>query len=381
MKIIISSDSFKGSLTSNEIGRIIKDSIKNILPKSYIKICPLADGGEGTVDAITNGLNGQIISVEITGPLGSKILSKYGKINQTAIIEMANAAGLTLVPKNERNPLNTTTYGLGELILRAAKDGCRDFIIGIGGSATNDCGLGMLTALGFKFKDSQGNIVGIFGRDLKNICQIDVSKINPIIKNCQFKIACDVTNPLTGENGCSAIYGPQKGATPEIVNLMEEWIDNFAKISAKTLNVSEISKAGDGAAGGLGFAFRNFLNGKLNKGVELILNLTGIANEFADTNILITGEGRLDGQTLMGKAPLGVAQLAKSINNKILTIAICGCALDEAVKLHDFGIDAYFPILQTPMITADAMNPAIAEKNLSHTIEDFQIDKLFAKKY
>ncbi len=370
MKIIIAIDSFKGSLSSMSAGKISSEAIKKILPDSEVKIYPLADGGEGTVDALTDGLNGEIIEVEVTGPLGTKIQSRYGRINQTAIIEMADAAGLTLVPENEKNPLNTTTYGLGELILRAAEDGCRDFIIGIGGSATNDCGLGMLTALGFEFRENHGFKSGVFGKDLQNISEIEISKINPILKKCHFKIACDVKNPLTGSNGCSVIYGPQKGATPEIVSQMDGWIEKFSALSIKTLNIEKTSIEGDGAAGGLGFAFRTFLNAELVKGINLILDLINISKEFSDADILITGEGRLDGQSVMGKSPVGVAQLAKSINKKILTIAVCGCATIDAIKVHEVGIDSYFPILQTPISTDEAMRFEAAEINLSRTVEE-----------
>ena len=370
MKIVIAIDSFKGSLSSMSAGKISSDTIKKILPESEIKIYPLADGGEGTVDALTDGLNGEIIKVDVTGPLGNKISSRYGKINQTAIIEMADAAGLTLISEDERNPLNTTTYGLGELILRAAENNCREFIIGIGGSATNDCGLGMLTALGFEFRENHGFKSGVFGKDLQNISEIDTSKVNPILKDCHFKIACDVNNPLTGSNGCSMIYGPQKGATDEIISQMDEWIKNFSLLATKELKIDEVSVEGDGAAGGLGFAFRTFLNGELVKGINLVLDLIDIADEFINADLLITGEGRLDGQSIMGKAPIGVAQLAKSFNKNILTVAVCGCATDDAIKIHEYGIDSYFPILQTAITTEEAMKIEVAEKNLSRTIEE-----------
>ena len=370
MKIVVAIDSFKGSLSSMSAGQIASVAIKNVIPDAEVKIYPLADGGEGTVDALTDGLNGKIINLEVTGPLGTKLPSRYGKVNQTAIIEMADAAGLTLVPENERNPLNTTTYGLGELILHAIENGCRDFIIGIGGSATNDCGLGMLTALGFEFRENHGFKSGVFGRDLQNISAIDTEQVNNSIKECRFKIACDVNNPLTGTNGCSAIYGPQKGATPEIVEQMDKWISNFAKLSVETLNIDDLSVAGDGAAGGLGFAFRTFLNGELVKGVDLVLNLINIADELRDADLLITGEGRLDSQSVMGKAPVGVAQLAKSVNDKIVTVAVSGCATNEAIKVHEAGIDAYFPILQAPMSIEEAMKAEVAELNLSRTVEE-----------
>ena len=370
MKVVIAIDSFKGSLSSMTAGDIAANAVRKLSAKADIKVYPLADGGEGTVDALTDGLNGSIVTVKVTDPLGEKVESRYGKVKETAIIEMADAAGLTLVPNDKRNPLNTTTYGLGELIIKAAEDGCREFIIGIGGSATNDCGLGMLTALGFEFRDNNGFKVGVFGRDLEHISEIDTSKVNPIIKECRFKIACDVNNPLTGKNGCSAVYAPQKGATPEIVKDMDEWITTFAALSVKTLGVEAESLPGDGAAGGLGFAFRTFLKGELVKGADLVLNLMDIADDLTDADLLITGEGRLDGQSLMGKAPISVAQLAKSVNNKVLTVAVCGCATSEAIKVHEAGIDAYFPILQAPMSTEEAMMTETAELNLSVTVEE-----------
>ena len=370
MKVIIAIDSFKGSLSSIAAGKIVAAAVSKISPKAQVKVYPLADGGEGTVDVLTDGLNGKIVNVEIIGPLGRKLMSRYGRIKNTAIIEMADAAGLTLVPTKERNPLNTTTYGLGELILKAAEDGCREFIIGIGGSATNDCGLGMLTALGFEFRDNHGFKCGTFGRDLQHISEIDTSKVNPIIKECHFKIACDVTNPLTGNNGCSVVYAPQKGAAPELVAQMDSWIAQFAKLSTEALNIDVKTMSGDGAAGGLGFAFRTYLTGELVKGTDLILDLTDIADELNDTDLLITGEGRLDGQSLMGKAPVGVAKLAKSINSDIVTVAVCGCAANEAARVHECGIDAYFPIIQAPISMEEAMEPEVAEINLTVTVEE-----------
>ena len=374
MKVIVAIDSFKGSLSSMAAGETAANAIKKVIPNVNVKIYPLADGGEGTVAALTEGLGGDIVTVRVTGPLGRKVDGLYGSVNDTAIIEMANAAGLTLVPIGQENPLNTTTYGLGELIIKAAEDGCREFIIGIGGSATNDCGLGMLTALGFEFRDNKGFKVGVFGRDLEHISEIDTSKVNPIIKECRFKIACDVNNPLTGNNGCSLVYGPQKGATLEIASDMDKWIGNFAELAIKTLDVEVASVEGDGAAGGLGFAFRTFLNGELIKGVDLVLDLIGIADELAEADLLITGEGKIDRQSLMGKAPIGVARLAKSINRKILTVVVCGCAMFDAAEvhesIHEAGIDAYFPILQSPMLVEDAMKVETAKENLTRTVEE-----------
>jgi len=335
-----------------------------------VKIFPLADGGEGTVDALTKGLNGKIISTEVTGPLGDKIQSRYGIIpaTKTAVIEMADAAGITLVPAEKRNPLHTTTYGLGELILQAADNGCREFIIGIGGSATNDCGLGMLTALGVKFFDAQGKAVGIYGGDLKDVATVDISNFNPILRECKFIIACDVTNPLYGEKGCSAVYGPQKGATPEIVRDMDGYIKNFADTVERQLKLIGAEMPGAGAAGGLGYAFHTFLNGKLEPGIDLVLDAVKIADALKTADFVITGEGRLDFQTAMGKAPVGVAKLAKKINPAVKVIAVCGAATPEAVEVNSNGIDSYFPILHAVTSLDEAMKFETAKLNLYQTV-------------
>lgn len=366
--IVIAIDSFKGSLTSIDAGKITAAAIRDVDKNIGVEIFPLADGGEGTVDALTAGLDGKIISAEITGPLGTKIKSRYGIVKNIAVIEMADAAGITLVPAEKRNPLNTTTYGLGELILKAAQDGCREFIIGIGGSATNDCGLGMLTALGVKFLRGDGSTVGIFGRDLKDVEKIDVKNLSPILRDCKFRIACDVTNPLYGENGCSEVYAPQKGATPEIVRDMDDWIKNFSETVKRQLNFTGAEIAGAGAAGGLGYAFHAFLNGTLERGIDLILDAIKIKNSLATADIVITGEGCLDFQTSMGKAPIGVAKLAKKINPAVKVIAVCGCATPEAIEVNLRGIDAYFPILHMATGLDDAIKPATAKLNLYQTV-------------
>lgn len=368
--IVIAIDSFKGSLSSIQAGNIVFNATKKIFPQSNIKIFPLADGGEGTVDALTEGLHGKIISSYVTGPLGDKIQSRYGYLAQDniAIIEMADTAGLTLVPENKRNPLFTTTYGLGELILDAIHNGCRKFIIGIGGSATNDCGLGMLSALGIKFFNKNHQAVGILGKDLQDIAFIDTSTLNPFIKECSFSIACDVTNPLYGKNGCSHIYAPQKGATPDIVNQMDNNIKNFADLIKKQLGLTGANLAGAGAAGGLGFAFHTFLKAQLIPGIELILNTLHIQEFLKNADLLITGEGKIDLQTSMGKAPVGIAKLAKQLNPQIKVIAICGCATNSASSVNSQGIDAYFPIIQAPISLQKAMQTDIASNNLNQTI-------------
>ena len=360
MKIIVAIDSLKGSLTSLEAGAAVRRGIE-FVSNHQVKVYPLADGGEGTCQAIIAGLGGVIKSVEVTNPLGGKVSAQFGEVldKNLGVIEMANAAGLPLVPEDKRNPLNTTTYGVGELIRIAIGDGCRDFVIGIGGSATNDCGLGMLTALGYEFIGG-----GIYGCDLEKITAIADSNVLPELKECTFRIACDVTNPLTGANGCSAVYGPQKGATPEIVQTMDAWIKNFGELSSDFLKLNEQSVPGDGAAGGLGFAFRAYLRGELLPGVDLVLDALNIADDLKAADVLITGEGRLDSQTAQGKAPSGVAKLAKKLNPNIITIGLGGSIADIS---DDAGLDAAFAILREPMTLSDAMNKDIAQKNLSKT--------------
>ena len=370
MKIIVAIDSLKGSLTSLEAGAAARRGIESV-SNHQVKVYPLADGGEGTCQAIIAGLGGVLKSVEVTNPLGGKVAAQFGEVldKKLAVIEMANAAGLPLVPEDKRNPLNTTTYGVGELIRIAIGDGCRDFVIGIGGSATNDCGLGMLTALGYEFIGG-----GIYGRDLEKITAIDDSNVLPELKECTFRIACDVTNPLTGANGCSAVYGSQKGATPEIVQTMDEWIKNFGSLSSDFFKLNEQSVPGDGAAGGLGFAFRSYLRGELLPGVELVLDALNIADDLKSADVLITGEGRLDSQTAQGKAPSGVAKLAKKLNPNIITIGLGGSVADIS---DDAGLDAAFAILREPMSLAEAMRKDVAQKNLSETVK--QIVKLIIR--
>lgn len=360
MKIVVAIDSFKGSLSSLEAGRAAEIGIKKAAPNAEVKIYPLADGGEGTCKTLTEGLGGKMKTVKVTGALGKRLNAEFGEIGDLAIIEMASAAGLAQVPKDLRNPMRTTSFGVGEMILHALRDGCKNFIIGIGGSATNDCGLGMLTALGFNFD------TGIFGRDLARARKIDAEKVPAAIFNCKFRIACDVKNPLTGENGCSAIYGPQKGADEKIVAQMDGWIKNFAEMTLQKFDIAEKSVEGDGAAGGLGFAFRTFLRGELVPGVDLILDTLKIADDLKDADILITGEGYIDAQTLQGKAPAGVAKLAKNLNPKIKVVAIGG----GVKNVSSAEIDAIFSILREPMTLETAMQKSAAEQNISATLEN-----------
>lgn len=367
MKVVVALDSFKGSLSSLQAGNAVKDAIQRLDHNAEIIVKPLADGGEGTVDALSDGLNAEIVEVKVSGPLLKPVIAKYCilKDNNTAVIEMASASGLTLIPLEERNPLNTTTYGVGELIKDAIKRGCRRFIVGIGGSATNDGGVGMLTALGYEFLDKNNAPISLGAKGLKDLCIIKVDNVLPELKDCIFNIACDVNNPLCGENGCSYVFAHQKGADKQMIKDMDIWLSNYAEIAKIISNKADKDSAGAGAAGGLGFAFRSFTNSALKSGIEIILEETNIENDIKNADIVVTGEGRLDSQTIMGKAPIGIAKLAKKYNKKV--IAFSGCVSDDAEICNDYGIDAFFPILRNVITLEDALDTNNAYKNLTDT--------------
>ena len=367
MKIVISIDSLKGSLTSIEAANAIKEGILNVDNKAEIIVMPLADGGEGTVEALVEGMNGEEQIISVTGPISEKVNATYGilKDTNTAIIEMAQASGLPLVPKELRNPLNTTTYGVGEIIKEAINKGCRNFIVGIGGSATNDCGIGILQALGYEFYDKDNNLVGLGGKVLNEIEKINTENRLKELDECTFKIACDVNNPLYGKNGAAHIYGPQKGATEEIIEELDRGLIKFSEVVKRELGKDIANVEGAGAAGGLGFGFLGFLNSKLESGIKIILDEIKLEDVVKDADFVITGEGRLDNQTAMGKAPIGVAKLAKKHGAKV--IAIAGCTTDDAVKCNEEGIDAYFSIVNSSMTIEEAMNKETATKNMKST--------------
>lgn len=369
MKTVIAIDSLKGSLTSMEAGNAVAEGIRRVYHDAEIHVCPLADGGEGTVEALTEGMGGKKKSVIVTGPLGTPVQCEYGMIEKsgTAVIEMAQAAGLPLVPKEQRNPMKTTTYGVGELILDAIRNGCRRFIIGIGGSATNDGGIGMLQALGYEFLDKEGRQIPAGGEGLEKLEEITCTKVIPELKECRFYIACDVTNPLCGEMGSSMVYGPQKGADPAMVRQMDEWMENYAKVVQKKVKNADPEYPGAGAAGGMGFAFMAFTDAVLESGIKIVLEETEFDKKIQNADIVITGEGRLDRQTAMGKAPVGVAALAKRY--RIPVVAFSGSTTDEAVRCNEKGIDAFFPILRRVVTLDEAMNPENAKKNLTDTAE------------
>lgn len=369
MKALIAIDSFKGSLSSFEAGAAVAEGIKRVYPEAETEIFPVADGGEGTVDALVTGMNGQKIFTEATDPSGRKITCAYGIIgsNDTAVIEMSAAAGITLLKKEELDPLHTTTYGVGEIIKDAIKKGCRNFIIGIGGSATNDGGIGMLQALGFDLLDKKGNPVPFGAVGLKEIETIGASKVLPEISECSFHIACDVNNPLCGKNGCSAVFGPQKGAAPEAVKEMDSYLLHFAEKVKEFNPLSDKDFPGAGAAGGIGFAFLAFLKGRLVSGIDLILEQIHIEEKIKDADIVITGEGRIDAQTVMGKAPSGIADIAKKYGKPV--IAFAGAVSDDAVYCNGKGIDAFFPIVRGVTTLEEAMKKETACTNTADTAE------------
>ncbi len=376
MKAVIAIDSYKGSLSSVEAGRATEIGIKSVFPNADVVVLPIADGGEGTVDALCGGLNGVKRSVTVTGPLGDPVIAEYGIIqDNTAIIEMSSAAGITLIDSSKRNPLLTTTYGVGEIIKDAIDNGCRSFIIGIGGSATNDGGIGMLQALGFSMLDKDGNDVPRGALGLSVLSKIDTSKALTELKECTFKVACDVTNPLCGENGASAVFGPQKGTTPQMVTQLDGWLNEYARLTDKCLGGADKDTPGAGAAGGLGYALRYYLNAELVRGIELILNEIKLEEYVKDADIVITGEGRLDSQTAMGKAPNGVAGIAKKWN--VPVIALGGSVLDDPTMSEGCLIDACFSIMKSPCTLEEAMDTDNASKSLTFTAT--QIFKLIKK--
>lgn len=369
MKVVIAIDSLKGSLSSMEAGMAIKDGILAAKPDAEVIVKPLADGGEGTTDALIEGMNGERIDLTVTGPMHTPVDTYYGylKDTNTAFMEMASAAGITLVPDSEKNPLLATSYGVGEMINDAIQRGCRNFIIGIGGSVTNDGGIGMLKALGVRFLDENDEDAGEGGQALAKVARIDVSGMNPLLKECHIQVACDVNNPLCGENGSTYVYGPQKGVTEDMKKTLDEAMAHFARVTSETLENDYLNTPGAGAAGGLGYAFLAYTGAALTPGIELILDAVGLEEELSGADVVVTGEGRLDFQTAMGKAPVGVARLAKKYNAKV--IAFAGSVTKEATACNKEGIDAFFPILRGVCTLAEAMDPVAARNNMTATVE------------
>ena len=349
MKIVVAPDSFKGSLTAVEVADAIEQGVREIFPEAEIVKIPMADGGDGTVQCLVNATGGEILREKVTDPLGNEVLASYGILGdkKTAVIEMAEASGLTLVPENKRNPLITTTYGTGQLIKIALDQGCRKMIIGIGGSATNDGGAGMVQALGVKLLDKDEEELGFGGGELKKVFRIDTKYLDNRLSETKVIVASDVSNPLCGPKGASWIYGPQKGATPEIIEELDESLAHFAEIIKRDLNKEVKDVPGAGAAGGLGASLMAFLDAELKPGIEIIIEIVKLEQVIKGADLVITGEGKIDSQTIYGKAPIGVARIAKKYNIPVIAVAVIISA--DADIVHQYGIDALIKISEPPM--------------------------------
>ncbi|MBG9447712.1 glycerate kinase [Cytobacillus firmus] len=358
MKIVIAPDSFKESLSALEAANAIERGFKSIFPHAQYKKMPMADGGEGTVQSLADATDGRIIECTVTGPLGEPVQAFFGLMGdgKTAVIEMAAASGLHLVPPEKRNPLLTSTRGTGELITAAADTGVQHIIIGIGGSATNDAGAGMIQALGGKLLDKTGREIGPGGGALAELSAIDMSNLDTRFRDVHIEVACDVDNPLTGPRGASAIFGPQKGATPEMVQLLDRNLGHFADIVEHALGKPFHDIEGAGAAGGIGGSLLAFLNADLKRGIDIVLDAVNFEEEVKGADLVITGEGRIDSQTIYGKTPIGVAKAAKK--HGIPVIGLAGSLSDDSQIVHDHGIDALFSIVPGVITLPDAFEKA-----------------------
>ncbi|AGB40995.1 glycerate kinase [Halobacteroides halobius DSM 5150] len=358
MKVLIAPDAFKGSLTAIEVAKSLEKGLKKASTEFEIEKVPMADGGEGTVRSLVDATNGQIMTKEVVGPLGDKVEAYLGILGDqnTAVIEMAAASGLPLVPKEKRDPTKTTTYGTGELIKYALDKGCRNLIIGIGGSATNDCGVGMAQALGVKFLNAKGKEVGFGGEELENIEKIDLANRDPRIKETTIQVACDVDNPLYGKEGAAYVYGAQKGATPEMIEKLDQGLQKVAQVIKLDLGIEINDIPGAGAAGGLGAGLLAFLNANLKSGIDIVLDTIAFSKKVKDVDFVITGEGMIDSQTIYGKTPIGVAKVAKKYS--IPVIGIAGSLDSNSDEIYQAGIDALFSIIDRPMKLETAMKRA-----------------------
>ena len=371
MKIVVAIDSFKGSLSSAQANAVVAKAAAEVFPEAEVITSPLADGGEGTAEALLACLGGKRIRCDVKDPLGYTIEAEYVLTdNNIAVIDVAAAAGLTLVQPEDRNPLKESSFGVGQMIDNAIRRGCRDFIIGLGGSATVDGGVGMLEALGLKFFNRFGDrIRDLKGEDVAEIKRIDFSDGNRHIPECRFRIACDVENPLCGSNGAAEVFGPQKGADEKAVQVLDTALSDLADLVKMLFHRDTKNLPGAGAAGGLGWAFVTFLNGKLEKGTEIVADATSLKEKLEGANLFITGEGKTDAQSVMGKAPVEAAKLAKEAG--AVTVAFCGAAGEGAEAVNAAGIDALFPIPTAPLSLEEAMEPETAESNLSKTARQF----------
>lgn len=375
MRVIVAMDSFKGSLTSLEAGNAVLEGILKACPTAEVEPYNLADGGEGTAEAIINAQDGYWETCAVHDPLGRPVEARYGvlPLQNLAIIESAQAIGLVLLAENERNPMEASSFGLGEMIADAIEKGYRKFLIGIGGSATNDGGVGMLRALGYEFLDAKGNPIPNGAAGLRLLAKIKTRGRNPAIPECRFSVACDVKNPLCGRWGCSYVFAPQKGAKPEDIPYMDAWLADYAAKSEHSLRRSFFETEGSGAAGGLGFAFGCYLKAKLCKGAALVMQYTNFEEKIKNADFLVTGEGSFDYQSYMGKGPFEAAKLAKR-HGKPVVILAGSVSYTEFVSEH--GIDGVFPIVPSPCSLEEAMEKETACRNLRRTAE--QLFRLIA---
>ena len=358
MKIVIAPQAFKGSISALDAAEAMRKGVLAVFPDADAVLVPVADGGDGTLETLVEGSGGQIREAMVTGPLGERRVAEWGAMGDgvTAVIEMARTSGLALVPLDRRDPLNATTYGLGEIVLAALDDGFRRFIMGIGGSATNDAGAGMAQALGVRLLDDTGNELPHGGAALANLSRIDMSGMDPRVGESSFLVACDVNNPLTGPEGASAIYGPQKGATPEMVKTLDAALLHFSEVVRQNIGAEINELRGAGAAGGLGGGMVAFLDAELRAGVDIILDTVGLDDALEGADLVLTGEGALDYQTVYSKAPIGVAERAKRLG--IPVIAIAGTLGDRYRLVHEHGIDAAVAITNAPMTLEEASSQA-----------------------
>ncbi|MDP5254484.1 MULTISPECIES: glycerate kinase [unclassified Vibrio] len=368
MKIVIAPDSFKESLTAQQVCEAVKEGLIRVWPHADLHAVPVADGGEGTAQALLDATGGTWQTVEVTGPLGNQVTAKYAQLGdgKTAAIEMAEACGLHLVPRDQRDPERTTSYGMGELVKHALDHGFRHLIIGLGGSATNDGGCGMLMALGAKCYQADGHEIELGGAGLAALSRLDVSGLDTRLFDCDIDVACDVDNPLCGPRGASAIFGPQKGANEQQVTKLDKALHHFGQLVEKVTGRKVIDVKGAGAAGGMGAAWLGLTSANLKPGVEIVLQTTALASQLSQAQLVITGEGRIDGQTVFGKTPIGVAKLAKA--QGIAVIAIAGCVGDGYQAVYQHGIDAVFTCLPKVMPLSEALEQA--HDNIANVAEN-----------
>lgn len=362
MKIVIAPDSYKESLSALEVAGAIERGFREVYPDADYHQLPVADGGEGTVEAMVAATQGRVVEVEVTGPLGDTVQGFYGLSGdeQSAFIEMAAASGLELVPTDKRCPLTTTSWGTGELIRHALDAGVKHIIIGLGGSATNDGGAGMAQALGVKLLTADNQAIAPGGVGLETLERIDISELDARLAECRIEVACDVTNPLTGEEGASAVFGPQKGATPEMITRLDTALEHYAQCVKRCLDIDVLTLEGGGAAGGMGAALYAFCGAELRPGIEIVTDALHLDKLVADADLVITGEGRIDSQTIHGKVPVGVARVAKRYN--VPVIAIGGSLTPDVGVVHDHGLDAVFSVLYRICTLEEALRDA--EDNL-----------------